>query len=265
MSITAPTLITLLPTPPSTASPADFDAKADAFLGGLPTLRTEVNNISTVNYNNTLDASVSATNAATQAGIATTQASAASISAANAAASTGAAQWVSGTTYAIGTAVWSPTTFAIYRRLTAGAGTTDPSADATNWGAQSFASLASPTFTGNVGVGVTATTALDVNGTQVMNIVTVPALDIICSSGNYFTKTINASSTFTISGVPTSRAYGLMLELTHTSGTVTWPATVKWANSLTPTLTTGKTHLFTFITDDGGTTWRGSAQTNFTS
>lgn len=264
MSITAPTLITALPVPPSTASPADFDAKADAFLGALPALRTEINSISTVNYNNTLDTATNATTAATQAGISTAQASAASISAANAAASTGAAKWVSGTTYAIGTAVWSPITFAIYRRLTAGAGTTDPSADATNWGAQSFASLASPTFTGNVGVGVAANSALDVSGTQVMNITTVPALDIICSNGNYFTKTINAASTFTISGVPTSRAYGFMLELTHTSGTVTWPASIRWANSTAPVLTTAKTHVFTFITDDGGTSWRGSAQVNYT-
>jgi hypothetical protein len=264
MSITAPTIITTLPPPPSTASPADFDAKADAFLGGLPTLRTEINNISTVNYNKTLDAATSATAAATQAGIATTQASAASVSAANAAASTGAAQWVSGTTYAIGTAVWSPITFAIYRRLTAGAGTTDPSADATNWGPQSFASLAGPTFTGNVGIRVAGTTALDVNGTQVMNIVTVPVLDIVCSSGNYFIKTIAANSTFTISGVPASRGYGFMLELTHTSGTVTWPASIKWSNDTAPVLTAAKTHLFTFITDDGGTRWRGSAQVNFT-
>lgn len=50
-----------------------------------------------------------------------------------AAAAAGAALWVSGTTYAIGAAVWSPATYLIYRRRIAGAGTTDPSADATNW------------------------------------------------------------------------------------------------------------------------------------
>ena len=262
---TAPIYISTLPAPPSTASPADFDSRADAFLGALPTLRSEINNISTINYNNTIATQDNLIQATFKAEIATAQASAASISAANAAASTGAAQWVSGTTYTIGTAVWFPITFAIYRRLTAGAGTTDPSADATNWGAQSFASLASPTFTGNVGVRVAGTTALDVNGTQVMNIVTVSGTDIICSSGNYFIKAVSANTTLTISGVPTSRAYGFMLEITHTnSATITWPVSIKWGNDTAPILTNAKTHLFTFITDDGGARWRGSAQVNYT-
>jgi hypothetical protein len=41
--------------------------------------------------------------------------------------------WVTGTTYAIGDRVWSPADFLDYRRKTAGAGSTDPSADSTNW------------------------------------------------------------------------------------------------------------------------------------
>jgi len=41
--------------------------------------------------------------------------------------------WVSGTSYAIGDLRTSPATGFLYRRLTAGAGTTDPSADGTNW------------------------------------------------------------------------------------------------------------------------------------
>jgi len=43
------------------------------------------------------------------------------------------AVWVSGTTYAINDFRRSPANFQIYRRLTAGAGTTDPSLDTTNW------------------------------------------------------------------------------------------------------------------------------------
>lgn len=41
--------------------------------------------------------------------------------------------WVSGTTYAVGDVRYSPIDFLNYRRKTAGAGTTDPSADTTNW------------------------------------------------------------------------------------------------------------------------------------
>jgi hypothetical protein len=40
-----PTTITALPTPPSTADPANFDTRADAFLGALPTFRTETNTV----------------------------------------------------------------------------------------------------------------------------------------------------------------------------------------------------------------------------
>ncbi|HMM52296.1 MAG TPA: hypothetical protein PKD87_11850 [Burkholderiaceae bacterium] len=45
----------------------------------------------------------------------------------------GASKWVSGTTYALDTVVWSPTNYLTYIRIVAGAGTTDPSSDTTNW------------------------------------------------------------------------------------------------------------------------------------
>lgn len=105
---------------------------------------------------------------------------------------------------------------------------------------------------------------LDANGFVTTNIVAVGALDVDCSAGNYFTKTINANSTFTFSNAPSSRSFSFTLELTHTSGTVTWPAAVKWPGDTAPTLTTGKTHLFMFVTDDAGTRWRGASLTNYT-
>lgn len=104
---------------------------------------------------------------------------------------------------------------------------------------------------------------LDLDGNYVENIVAVSALSIDCSAGNYFTKTINANSTFTFDSVPASRAYAFALELTHTSGTITWPAAVKWPADTAPALTTGKTHIFIFVTDDGGTRWRGAALVDY--
>jgi len=100
---------------------------------------------------------------------------------------------------------------------------------------------------------------IDLNGSAASNAVAVSGYDIDCSLGNYFTKTCNGNSTFTISNVPAARAFTIALEITHTSGTLTWPAAIKWPADTPPTLTTGKTHLFVFVTDDGGTRWRGAA------
>ena len=130
-----------------------------------------------------------------------------------------------------------------------------------------FSTVTTPIYVSSssqVGIGTTTpATTFDLSGAYSSNVTAVAALDINCSLGNYFTKTINGNSTFTVSSVPASRSYSFTLELTHTSGTVTWFAGVVWPNSTAPTLTTGKVHLFMFVTDDGGTTWRGSSLINY--
>jgi hypothetical protein len=108
-----------------------------------------------------------------------------------------------------------------------------------------------------------ANTDFDLAGTYAQTVVAVGALNIDCSTGNYFTKTINGASTFTVSNVPASRSYAFTLELTHTSGAITWFSGVVWPGGTAPTLTTGKVHLFMFVTDDGGTTWRASSLINY--
>ncbi len=120
-------------------------------------------------------------------------------------------------------------------------------------------------FNTRLGVGTTPTTntRLDISGSYAQNISAVSVLDIDCSTSNFFTKTINGNSTFTVSNIPSSRAYSFTLELTHTSGTITWFSGVVWPNGTAPTLTTGKVHLFMFVTDDGGTTWRASSLINY--
>jgi hypothetical protein len=106
-------------------------------------------------------------------------------------------------------------------------------------------------------------TSLETTGQYKGSVTAVSLLDIDCSQGNYFTKTISGNSTFTFSNVP-SGAYGVMIEVENTSGTITWPAEVKFPNDTAPTLLTGKTHLFIFVTDDSGTRWRGVAAVNYT-
>lgn len=90
---------------------------------------------------------------------------------------------------------------------------------------------------------------------------------IDCSQGNYFRVTIGFDQTFSFNNVTTisgsTLAYSMTLEITHTSGTITWPASVKWPGNVLPSLTTGKTHLFMFVTDDGGSRWRGSFLSNY--
>jgi hypothetical protein len=131
----------------------------------------------------------------------------------------------------------------------------DTSTYVTTTGTQTLTNktLTSPTLGG----------APDVSGSVRQSIVAVAALDIDCSAGNYFTKTISANSTFTFSNAPSSRAFAFTLELTHTSGSVTWPTAVKWPKDTAPTLTTGRTHIFVFVTDDGGTRWRGAALVDY--
>ena len=91
------------------------------------------------------------------------------------------------------------------------------------------------------------------------------ANSVDCRLGNYFTKTITGATTFTFDNPPASGvAYGFTMEVTlNGSNAITWPGTVKWNADTAPTLTDGKTQLFMFVTDDGGTRWRGSALVDY--
>lgn len=125
--------------------------------------------------------------------------------------------------------------------------------------------ISGTTITGATGnVTTINTTSLYVSGTYSGNVGTVAALDINCATANYFVKTINGASTFTVSNVPPNCNFAFTLELTHTSGSITWFANVEWPGGTAPTLTTGKTHLFMFVTDDGGARWRASSLINYT-
>lgn len=127
-------IIDQLPLPvPSRTDPTNFSVRADNFLGELPDFATQVNALATelTVLGNTVETNKNT--AVTAANNAQASAFAATGSANNAASSSGAALWVSGTTYSVGNLVYSPITGRTYRRKIAGAGTTDPSADATNW------------------------------------------------------------------------------------------------------------------------------------
>jgi len=115
--------------------------------------------------------------------------------------------------------------------------------------------------TGKVGIGATPVTDLDLNGNYASNVVALGSnvFSVDCSQGNYFTQSTSSSNNFSFSNVPSSRSYSLTLEITHSSGTIGWPAAVKWPGGTAPSLTQSKTHIFCLVTDDGGTRWRGAA------
>lgn len=89
--------------------------------------------------------------------------------------------------------------------------------------------------------------------------IAISASDIDCSTGNYFTKTISGTTTFTVSNVATSgTATTFILDLTNgASGTINWWSGLQWPGGTAPTLTTSGRDTLAFFTHDGGTTWSG--------
>ena len=121
------------------------------------------------------------------------------------------------------------------------------------------------TSTGSVGIATAAPAGtLHVQGNQVGSIVAMAANSVVCSAGNYFTKTISGATTFTFDSVPANVEYSFTMEITlNGSNAITWPTTVKWNADTAPAITDGKTQLFMFLTTNGGTRWRGSALVDY--
>ena len=89
--------------------------------------------------------------------------------------------------------------------------------------------------------------------------VTMSANDIDLNAGNYFTKTISTTTTFTVSNVASSgTSNAFILDLTNGgAASITWFSGVKWVAGTAPTLTASGRDALGFFTHDGGTTWTG--------
>jgi hypothetical protein len=115
---------------------------------------------------------------------------------------------------------------------------------------------------GNVGIGNTApATNLQIGGNYGVLKTTITAtnsISINCASGNYFYATANGSATtITFSNPPANTAFGFVLVLANGgSNSITWASNPKWPSAATP-IVSSNTDVFTFVTDDGGTTWMG--------
>ena len=112
----------------------------------------------------------------------------------------------------------------------------------------------------------TTSGGVKVTGQQVANVTAISGTAIDCSLGNYFTKTITGSTTFTFTNIPASGTeYSMTVELDlNGSNAVAWPASVTWSADTAPTITDAKTQLFMFVTVDGGTKWRGGTLVDYT-
>ena len=89
--------------------------------------------------------------------------------------------------------------------------------------------------------------------------VAMPANNIDLLSGNLFTKTISAATTFTVSNIASiGQVNSFILELTNAGlDVITWWDGIKWAGGIAPVLTTSGVDILGFYSHDGGTTWRG--------
>lgn len=233
MAVTpVPTMTDIPPFPAlSDRAAGTYNSKAFAFGTYMAdTFNSEISAVASNVLQNATDAQASAV---TANGAAATAQSAAD----DAVALVGVNAWVSGTTYAKNVAVISQVNFQTYRRRVAGAGTTDPANDSTNWamlvGGGAFIAQPAPTASINLAL------------------------------SRFHTKTLNGNETLTFDNCP-SIGYAFMIELTHVSGVLLLPSTVKTSDDIVYSLTPGKTHLLMFITSNGGARWRMVIAPNYT-
>jgi len=89
--------------------------------------------------------------------------------------------------------------------------------------------------------------------------VALSASAIDLDTGNVFTKTIAAATTFTLLNVnATGIVNSFILDLTNAGAyTITWWSGIKWAGGSVPTFTSSGRDMVGFISHDSGTTWNG--------
>ncbi len=127
--------------------------------------------------------------------------------------------------------------------------------------------LAGGTMTGDIACGdnqVLRPKIKDYSEVVAVNATATGAVTLDLENGNYHKCTLTGNVTFTFSNPSASgTACNLTVKCIQDgtgSRTITWPASVDWAGGTAPAESTGANDvdMFTFVTDDGGTTWLGS-------
>ena len=232
MTVPAPPTLTPAPSPaPTRADPANFNVRADAYHTWLvPHVNTELPAVFTWMTARQNDVAALAQDAEDQVALAEAAAGAAT-SAAN------ASIWVSGQTYAIGVVRFSPINFLSYRRKTAGAGTTDPSLDVTNW--------ALVAGTGDVTLTGTQTLTNKTFGNYTETVYNLTGTEIASTNGPIQYKTLSGNTTFTEA---LADGQSVVLMLNPSTFAVTWPGGIAWIGNVASTAPTLIASVYNCIT-----------------
>lgn len=123
----------------------------------------------------------------------------------------------------------------------------------------------STTFAGTTALSAPGTASL---GTYTQNVATATAsggtVTLSLANSDVFVVTMTASSTLAFSNAPASGRFKNILLVIRQDATgsriVTWPASARWTDSVSPTLTTtgSRADVVSFFTHDGGTTYYGT-------
>ena len=99
--------------------------------------------------------------------------------------------------------------------------------------------------------------ALEVGKDTKVTLGTITSGTVDLSTGNYFAETLAGDTTYAFSSAGAVQSF--QMEITGASTyTITWPASVEWAGGVAPSAPdTGETDIYTFVTDDGGTSYIG--------
>ena len=118
-------------------------------------------------------------------------------------------------------------------------------------------------YLGKVGYGNSAPlTNLQLDGNYGISTTTITSsnnININCASGNYFIATCDGSAAnIYFTNTPTNTAFAFVLVLANGgTNTISWANTPKWPSASAPSSSTN-TDIWTFFTENGGTTWRGT-------